>query len=59
MKKLWLLPVIVCAGFTMIAAQESLKAADSTKILVQKSVKKQVSIPKPKTNWSKIKELFL
>jgi hypothetical protein len=46
----------------MAASQEvSSGATDSTKAkaVVQESVKKQVSVPKPKTNWSKIKELFM
>lgn len=57
-----LILVVVCAGFAVAASQEvSSGATDSTKAkaVVQESVKKQVSVPKPKTNWSKIKDLFM
>ena len=63
MKKLrCLMAVVLVASFAMAASQEvSSGATDSTttKAVVQQSVKKQVSVPKPKTNWSKIKDLFM
>jgi hypothetical protein len=34
-------------------------AAKANTPVVQETIKKQTNVPRPKTNWSKIKELFM
>jgi hypothetical protein len=51
---------VVCAGLLAAAGAEPAPATELSKAQVTTpSVKKQVNVPKPKTNWSKIKDLFM
>ncbi len=55
------LVVVALSAGAMAAQSVSVDTSGSTKsqVVVQQPLKKQVVVPKPKTNWSKLKELFM
>jgi len=54
-----LVAVVVSVGVCRGADSVVVVVRDTTGAVMAQSVKKVLSVPKPKTNWSKIKELFM
>jgi hypothetical protein len=60
MRSILLVVSLVC-GLSATTQSSTATSSDTSKVEVvaQQSVKKQVFVPRPKTNWSKLKELFM